>query len=117
MEEKGADYPAPTMGGREEMLCETEMTQNDTNRTNNCAIWSFVIACTSYVLFFWIIIPDIAAIILGRMAKKQIRKSGEQGYALAAAGVVLGWVKIVLTVVVVGILIVAGMYYSYYGYY
>ena len=108
MEEKGADYPAPTMGGREEMLCETEMTQNDTNRTNNC---------TSYVLFFWIIIPDIAAIILGRMAKKQIRKSGEQGYALAAAGVVLGWVKIVLTVVVVGILIVAGVYYSYYGYY
>ena len=51
------------------------------------------------------------------MAKKQIRKSGEQGYALAAAGVVLGWVKIVLTVVVVGILIVAGVYYSYYGYY
>ena len=51
------------------------------------------------------------------MAKKQKRKSGEQGYALAAAGVVLGWVKIVLTVVVVGILIVAGVYYSYYGYY
>jgi uncharacterized protein DUF1707/uncharacterized protein DUF4190 len=46
----------------------------------------------------------IAAIIVGTKARRQIRRTGEAGYGLATAGVVLGWigVSIMLVVLIAG---------------
>lgn len=41
-----------------------------------------------------------AAIVLGHIAKKQIRETGEQGSGLATAGLVLGYVFTGLSVLV-----------------
>jgi hypothetical protein len=46
-------------------------------------------------------IPQIAAIILGIEAHRQIRRTGERGAALATAGLTLGVLALLLTVLVV----------------
>ncbi len=46
-------------------------------------------------------IPQIAAIILGIEAHRQIRRTGERGAALATAGLALGVLGLLLTVLVV----------------
>jgi hypothetical protein len=59
----------------------------------------------------FLIVPlAIPAIVLGHMAQKQIKRTGEQGAGLARAGLVLGWVLIILLVAytVVGLAITAG---------
>jgi len=54
---------------------------------------------------FWLL-GTIPAIILGHMARKQIRQTGEQGAGMATAGLVLGYIGVALTVLFV-ILILA----------
>lgn len=43
-------------------------------------------------------LAGIAAVIVGRRAKNEIRSSGQQGDGLATAGIILGWISIALTV-------------------
>lgn len=43
----------------------------------------------------------IPAIVLGHVARNQIRQTGEQGGGMALAGIVLGWVGVGLTILVV----------------
>lgn len=57
--------------------------------TNSMAIASLI--CGVLQLFFWVL-TGIPAIILGHMARKQIRQSGEQGAGMALAGMILGYV-------------------------
>ncbi len=60
--------------------------------TNSMAIASLI--CGVLQLFFWVL-TGIPAIILGHMARKQIRQSGEQGAGMALAGMILGYVGLV----------------------
>ena len=69
--------------------------QHNPYKTNTYAIWSLVLACTSFV-FGWFI-TAVVAIILGNMAKTPILQTNEQGYNLASAGIVLGWINIGLS--------------------
>jgi len=52
------------------------------------------------------------AIVLGHMARSQIRRTGEQGAGLALAGLVPGWGAVILGIVLiaVGLAIAAGMH-------
>jgi Domain of unknown function (DUF1707)/Domain of unknown function (DUF4190) len=54
----------------------------------------------------------IPAIILGHVARSQIKRTGEQGAGLALAGLILGWAVVILAVIViaVGLAIAAGMH-------
>ena len=79
--------------------------QYNPNKTNTCAIWSLVLACISFV-FGWFI-TAIVAIILGNTAKNQIREKNEQGYGLASAGIVLGWINIGLSTFAIMIFLIA----------
>lgn len=45
-------------------------------------------------------LATIPAIVLGHMARYQIRRSGEQGAGLALAGLVLGWAAVILGILV-----------------
>ncbi len=45
-------------------------------------------------------LATIPAILLGHMARHQIKRSGEQGAGLALAGLILGWAAVVLGILI-----------------
>ena len=57
-------------------------------------------------------LATIPAIVLGHMARGQIRRTGEQGAGLALAGLVLGWGAVILGVIVIVVVLAlaAGMH-------
>jgi Domain of unknown function (DUF1707)/Domain of unknown function (DUF4190) len=70
--------------------------------TNGLAIASF--AC-GLAQFAFGPLATIAAIVLGYMARSQIRRTGEQGAGLALAGLVLGWGAVILVAVLIVIVL------------
>jgi hypothetical protein len=68
--------------------------------TNGLAIASLACGISQFMLGP---LPTIPAIVLGHMARHQIKRSGEDGAGLALAGLLLGWAAVVL-----GVLFVAG---------
>lgn len=75
---------------------------SQTGRTNSLAIAALVCG----IVQFGFPPAFIAAIILGHKARHQIRRTGEAGYGLATAGLVLGYFMIASTalVLLVGLL-------------
>jgi hypothetical protein len=78
-------------------------------RINGLAIAS--LAC-GLAQFMFGPLATIPAIVFGHMARHQIKRTGEQGAGLALAGLVLGWVTVILGIVaiVVGLAVAAGMH-------
>ena len=53
----------------------------------------------------------IPAIVLGHLARHEIKQTGEQGAGLALAGLILGWATVILTIlIVVGLATSVGMH-------
>jgi hypothetical protein len=75
--------------------------------TNGFAIAS--LAC-GIAQFMFGPLATIPAIVLGHMARGQIKRTGEQGAGLALAGLVLGWGAVILGIILitVGLTIAAG---------
>jgi hypothetical protein len=72
--------------------------------TNGLAIAALVCGIAAFAVG----ITCIPAIICGHMARGQIRRTGEQGDGLAVAGLILGYISIVLfAVAIVAIALVA----------
>ena len=46
-------------------------------------------------------LPTIPAIVLGHMARHQIKRTGEQGAGMALAGLLLGWAAVALGVLAI----------------
>jgi hypothetical protein len=69
-------------------------------RTNGLAIAS--LAC-GLAQFAFGPLATIPAIVLGHMARSQIRRTGEQGAGLALAGLVLGWGAVILAIVLIAV--------------
>jgi hypothetical protein len=78
-------------------------------RTNGLAIASLACGLAQFVFGPLATIP---AIVLGYMARSQIKRTGEQGAGLALAGLILGWGAVILGVVLiaVGLAVAAGMH-------
>ncbi len=59
-------------------------------------------------------LPTIPAIVLGHMARREIRRTGEDGNGVATVGLVLGWAGLSLMVLValIGLVIVAALRHS-----
>jgi hypothetical protein len=76
-------------------------------RTNGLAIASLACGLAQFAVGPLATIP---AIVLGHMARSQIRRTGEQGAGLALAGLVLGWGAVILGIVLIaaGLAIAAG---------
>ena len=77
-------------------------------KTNDLAVASF--AC-GLAQFIFGPLAGIPAIVLGHMARAQIRRTGEQGDGLALTGLILGWALVILgiAIVVVAVAIFGGM--------
>lgn len=67
--------------------------------TNGLAIASLVTS---------LIGASLIGIVLGHMAQKQIRVSGQQGAGLATAGMIIGYLGLAIGVVVIAITLSAG---------
>jgi hypothetical protein len=65
--------------------------------TNGLAVAALVCGIAAFFTGF----TCIPAIICGHMARRQIRRTGEQGDGLAVAGLILGYVSVVLFIVAV----------------
>ena len=72
-------------------------------RTNSLAVAALVCGIVQFI-GFWLL-GTIPAIVLGHMARNQIRQRGEQGAGLALAGLILGYVGLALTVIFIIIVI------------
>lgn len=72
-------------------------------RTNGKAIASLVLGIIGVTGIPFV--ASVVAIILGHMARREIVERGEEGRGLATAGIILGWVGVVL--VLAGVLLVA----------
>lgn len=65
-------------------------------RTNSLAVVSLIAGIAGLIILP--LIGSIVAVITGPMAKRQIAQRGEGGSGMATAGIITGWVGIVLTV-------------------
>jgi hypothetical protein len=84
------------------MIPKESRAESRTRRTNPMAIAALV---CGIVAFAGIFPAGIAAVILGHMAVRKIRVTGEEGHGLAVAGLILGYVGLVgilLLVTVIG---------------
>ena len=78
-------------------------------RPNGLAIASLACGLAQFVIGPLATIP---VIVLGHVARHQIRRTGEQGAGLALAGLVLGWAAVILAVILIvgGLAVAAGMH-------
>jgi hypothetical protein len=66
--------------------------------TNGLAVASLACGIAQFAIGPLATIP---AIVLGHMARSQIRRTGEQGAGLALAGLILGWGAVIVAVIVI----------------
>ena len=71
-----------------------ERTTTSAGRTNGKAIASLVLGIIGVTGIPFV--ASIIAIILGYIARREIAEHGEEGRGLATAGIILGWVGVVL---------------------
>ena len=76
-------------------------------RTNGKAIASLILGIVGVTGIPFV--ASVIAIILGYMARREIAETGEDGRGLAIAGIILGWVGVVL--ILIGAL-VAGLFFA-----
>lgn len=71
--------------------------------TNGMAIAALI--CGVCQVFFWLL-TGIPAIVLGHLARRQIRQTGEAGDGMALTGMILGYIGLALTVLFVVIVVI-----------
>jgi hypothetical protein len=74
--------------------------------TNGKAVGSMVCGLLTFVTAG---LTGLPAVVLGHMARGEIRRSGERGEGFALTGLVLGWMSVGGWALIVTILIVAGL--------
>ncbi|HEX6075223.1 MAG TPA: DUF4190 domain-containing protein [Micromonosporaceae bacterium] len=67
-------------------------------RTNGLAIASLVVSCAS---FFVCALLGCVGAIMGHVARRQIRESGEDGDGMALAGIIVGWILTALSLLAI----------------
>jgi Domain of unknown function (DUF1707)/Domain of unknown function (DUF4190) len=67
-------------------------------KTNGLALASLACGLAPFIFGPPAAIP---AIVLGHVARRQIKRTGEQGAGLALAGLILGWATVILAIVLI----------------
>jgi hypothetical protein len=94
----GRALSAQTYGELEAVVADLPRPIPPTTTTNSMAIASLACGIGQAVLGP---VPTIPAIVLGHMARRQIKQTHENGDGLALAGLILGWCGV--AVVVLGV--------------
>lgn len=104
----GRAYAARTYGDLEALTADIPQripAPPPPARTNGKAIGSVVCGVAGMFLG----ITSVPAIVLGHMARREIRATGEQGDGMAVAGLVLGYVVTILIVAFVSLGVMVAM--------
>jgi len=72
--------------------------------TNTLAVVSLVLGIASYVVLP--LVGAVAAIITGHMARGQISRTGEGGSGMALAGLILGYLHLVLAAILIALVLI-----------
>ena len=72
--------------------------------TNGMAVAAMICGIAQF-FGFWLL-GTIPAVVLGHIARRQIRQTGEQGDGMALAGLILGYVGLALSVIAVILIVV-----------
>jgi Domain of unknown function (DUF4190)/DUF1707 SHOCT-like domain len=75
-------------------------------KTNSMAVASMICGVAEFFTFG---LTSIPAVILGHLARGQIRQTGEAGAGLALTGLILGWLAVVLWLLFWAGVLVAGV--------
>jgi DUF1707 SHOCT-like domain/Domain of unknown function (DUF4190) len=75
-------------------------------KTNGLALASLACGLAQFIFGPPVAIP---AIVLGHIARREIKRTGEQGAGLALAGLILGWATVILAIVLI-VAMSAGMH-------
>ena len=67
-------------------------------KTNGLALASLICGLAPFIFGPPVAIP---AIVFGHVARRQIKRTGEQGAGLALVGLILGWVTVILVIVLI----------------
>lgn len=86
------------------MSADGDSRARQTRRTNPSAIAALVFGIGQFVFP----LAFIAAIILGHLARRQIRRTGERGRGIATAGLILGYFFVASSVLVLFIALAPG---------
>lgn len=81
--------------------------------TNGMAIAALI--CGVCQVFFWFL-TGIPAIVLGHMARRQIRQTGEAGDGMALTGMILGYIGLALTALFVILIVIVTVAASNHGF-
>jgi hypothetical protein len=78
-----------------------------TSRTNGMSIASMVLSLVGLLTFWCYGVPGIVfgaiGAIMGHVGKRQITERGEQGGGMALAGIIIGWIAVVLGLIAAGL--------------
>ena len=74
---------------------------------NSLAVWSLVLGIVSFVLSCGLL-TGIPAVIVGSNAKKAVARGEANNGGMATAGIILGWIAIVLSIL--GIILFAVLF-------
>jgi Domain of unknown function (DUF1707)/Domain of unknown function (DUF4190) len=85
-------------------LAERSAVIAPADRTNGLALASVLFGLAQFLIGPFATIPTI---VLGHMARNQIKRTGEQGAGLAAVGLVLGWGGLILGILLVAATVIA----------
>jgi hypothetical protein len=101
-----ADLPVAYAGGVRPAATTTAVVTPPA-ATNGLAIASLACGLGQFVFGP---LPTIPAIVLGHMARSQIKRTGEHGDGIALAGLVLGWGAVILGILaIVAVIAIAGI--------
>jgi hypothetical protein len=104
-----ADLPGPAWGTAPPGYFPGQPARRPTNQLAIAAL-----VCGLAQVFFWLF-TGIPAIVLGHMARRQIRRTGEKGEGMALAGLVLGYIGVAVSLVLAVVAIIVVVAFSRHG--
>src|SRR5262245_11214608 len=75
--------------------------QQSTRSTSGLAVASLVTSILAFVLCSGL--TGFIGAILGHMARRRIKETGQEGDGLALAGIIIGWIGTILAVLALGV--------------
>jgi uncharacterized membrane protein len=105
-ERVGQVYSVPTRADLEQVTAQLPgggpgLYGTPERRLNQLAVVSLACGAGQLILGPLATVP---AVVLGHVARGQIRRTGEDGAGLALAGLLLGWAGLALTIIVVAVI-------------
>jgi Domain of unknown function (DUF4190) len=80
-----------------------------TSRTNGMAIASMVLSLVGLLTFWCYGVPGLAfgaiGAIMGHVGKRQTTERSEQGGGMALAGIIMGWIAVLLGLITLGLVV------------